>query len=100
MKNNSVHYIHPTGLAFGLTAGIIYSLCAAIVAVWPAQSVSFFSSWFHGIDLTKIAATPDITAGSFAVGLVSIILFAYITGAVYAWAYNACTYHCKKLGWI
>lgn len=98
--DNTIHYIHPTGLAFALTAGVVYVVCAILVALWPQQSISFFGSWFHGVDLTKIAVAPQITIVSFVVGLISVIIFAYLVGALYAWAYNTCTDHCKRWGWI
>ena len=48
----TIHYAHPTGFALGITAGIIYTVCAAAVAFWPMQTVKLFNSWFHGVDLT------------------------------------------------
>ncbi len=98
--NTTLHYVHPTGFAFGLTAGLAYALCAALVALWPAQTVNFFSNWFHGIDLTKIYAAPQITPGNFITGLIGVIIAAYLVGAFYAWVYNKCVGHCKKRNWI
>lgn len=99
-SNNTLHYVHPTGLAFGLTAGLVYALCAAFVALWPTKTLNFFNNWFHGIDLTKILVTPQITLGSFIIGLLEVIVAAYLVGAFYAWAYNKCVAHCKTRGWI
>ncbi len=94
------HYLHPTGLAAALTGAIIYTLCSLAVWLWPAQSISFFSRWFHGIDLTKIAVTPQITVSGFVLGLIGVIIVLYLVGLIYAWFYNKCVQHCKKRKWI
>ncbi len=99
-SNTTLHYVHPTGLAFALTAGLVYALCTAVVALWPTKTLNFFSNWFHGIDLSKISVAPQITIGSFIIGLIEVLIAAYAIGAFYAWAYNKCVAHCKKRNWI
>ena len=99
IKQSSL-YVHPVGLALSITAGITYTLCAAAVALWPVQFVRFFNSWFHGIDLSKIMTAPQITISNFIVGLLGIMMAAYLTGALYAWVYNKCIGHCKRKGRI
>jgi len=99
MERTKVHP-HPVGLAAGLTAGIAYTICAATVALWPTQTLGFFASWFHGIDLTKIVGLVQLTFGNFIVGLIGIVLSLYIIGFVYALFYNMCYAHCKKRKWI
>lgn len=93
-------YVHPVGLALALTGSIIYALCAFFVVILPTQTLKFFNYWFHGIDLAPIYRQPQITVGSFLFGLVSVIVFTYITGAIFAWAYNKCFEHCRRMGWI
>jgi len=100
MEKQTPHYAHPTGFALGLTAGIVYVICASLVWLWPAQTVRFFASWFHGIDLTRIAVAPQLTFGTFIIGLIGIVLFAYAVGLIYGWIYNKCVVHCKRMGWI
>lgn len=94
------HEVHPTGLALGITAGIIYTICAAFVAFLPVQAIRFFSYWFHGIDLVRIATVPNITPGSFVLGLGGVVVFSYTVGVVYSLVYNACVAHCRRKGWI
>lgn len=94
------HYVHPTGAALSVASGIIYAACAIYVKLWPMQAISFFNNWFHGIDLTQIAVIPEITAGSFIRGLISIMIFTYLAGALYAWLYQKCEEHCKRKKWI
>ena len=99
MEKISVHP-HPIGVATGLTAGIVYTICAAAVAIWPKFTMSFFTNWLHGIDLTKISAPIQLTFGKFIIGLFSVVLFFYLIGLVYGLIYNACYAHCKKRKWI
>jgi len=94
------HYVHPTGAALSVTSGIVYTVCAVFVKLWPSQSIRFFSDWFHGIDLTRIAVIPQITVGNFLRGLIEVLIFAYLAGALYAWLYQKCEEHCKRKKWI
>ena len=94
------HYPHPTGLALAITSGIVYTICAIAIWLWREQTVRFLTTWFHGIDLTKIISDTPITLGVFFIGLIGVMLSAYIFGFIYAWLYNKCTEHCKKKGWI
>ncbi|MBI4441482.1 hypothetical protein HY639_04905 [Candidatus Woesearchaeota archaeon] len=96
----TLHYAHPTGFAAGLTAGLMYMLCAAAVTVWPDQMLTYFSEWFHIVNFKAIFVPPQITMLSFFRGLVTIMLFAYVTGFFFALLYNICVAHCKKKGWI
>ena len=91
---------HLKGVAVGLTAGIVYVLCVIVVALWPAQSLLFFASWFHGIDLTEIAVPVQLTFGNFITGLFSVVVFFYFAGFIYGLIHSLCYAHCKKRKWI
>lgn len=93
-------YLHPFGIAAGLTSGIVYTVCAAAVVLWPQAVLKFFASWFHGIDLMSIAAPGNVTWGSFFLGLIGTVLFAYLVGLLFGWMYNLCFAHCRKRKWI
>lgn len=93
-------YLHPRAFAAGLTAGVVYMVCAAVVVLWPTQAFGFFANWFHGIDLAKIAGPVQLTFSRFILGLLGVVLFFYIIGVVYGLIYNLCYSHCKKRGWI
>lgn len=90
----------PAALALGMVSGVFYVLCAAAVWLWPAGSVKFFSYWFHGIDLAKIASAWQLGFGGFVIGLLSIVLVSMAFGALSAMFYNMCFRHCAKRGWI
>ncbi len=93
-------YAHPTAFALAITSGIVYAICAAFVGLWTKQAMSFFNDWFHGIDLSGLAVTPNITVASFFRGLVEVLVFAYIVGIIFVWTRQLCEHHCKKKGWI
>jgi len=99
MNEDKLH-IWPVTLAFSILAGIIYLVCALLVWLFPAGTVKFFSYWFHGIDLSKIINTAPINFSAFLIGLLSIIIFSALAGALFAWLYNKCLKHCKNKGWI
>ncbi len=100
MSKTTLHYTHPTGIALGITAGMVYSICALFVFLWPTQTVRFFSDWFHGIDIGSLFIAPQLTFGTFFNGLIKVIIFFYITGVIYGFVYNKCVAHCKRKGWI
>jgi len=74
-------------LATTITTGILYVVCAFLVALWPKQTVAFFGSWFHGIDITKIAGVP-LSFSSFLLGLISLLIVVFVTTFVFVYLYN------------
>ncbi|MEK6823332.1 MAG: DUF5676 family membrane protein [Nanoarchaeota archaeon] len=101
MAKEKILSMHPVGFALGLTSGIVYALCAAFVVSAPQAALAFFNDWFHGIKLDAVfTGAASITWVTFIRGLVEVMVFAYVVGAIFAWTYNACYAHCKRLGWI
>ena len=74
-------------LSLAIVSGIAYVVCALLVAVAPEGTLSFFGALFHGIDITKIAAT-NLTIGSTILGFVEIIVLSYLLGWLFAITYN------------
>jgi hypothetical protein len=54
------------GLSAGIVAAVLFTLCAAAVALLPGTTSAFFSSIMH-LDLTQL--TRPLTWGSFFGGL-------------------------------
>jgi hypothetical protein len=77
-----------TGSALAITAVLLNSLCAAAVAMRPAESISFANAWMHGVDLQLIRAAAPRTLGGFLYGLVGLAAISFLVGVVYAWVYN------------
>src|SRR3989344_7889927 len=99
MKQNTIHYPHPTGFAFGLTVGIVYIVCGIFVKLLPNVALTFFNDWFHGIDLTPLFTQRSLTLLVFLRGFVEVVIAAYIFGFIFALIYNKCVDHCMKNGW-
>ncbi len=96
----TLHHAHPTGIALALTAGVLYTLCALAVMLWPMQTIQFFNTWLHAIDISKMYTPPQITVTLFLQGLGSIMVTSYLIGMLFAWLYNKCVDHCQRKGWI
>ena len=65
---------------------VVSLVCAFLIAIIPGATLKFFGSIFHGIDMTKIA-TP-ITLSGVLVGLIAIVIVAFVTGWLFAIIYN------------
>ncbi len=77
------------GLAFGLTAAIMYLGCLLlIVSVGHAGTIKFFNSLLHGIDVSSIVRMnmPLWEAG---IGIIETFILAWLIGACIAGFYNA-----------
>lgn len=65
----------------------LYVICRLAFLLFPDLAMAVANSWFHGIDLTKIASF-NVSPGSFILGLVSISAVTWITGYVFVRVYN------------
>lgn len=72
-------------LAAGLTAAVLFTLCAVAVAIAPGPTTTFFGYLVHA-DLSAIART--LTFGSFVGGLVCWTLGTALTFGLAAAIYN------------
>ncbi len=75
------------GYSLAAVAGVIYVVCAILVAIAPLWTVSFFGALFHGIDISKIATTPDL--GKTVLGFVEIVVLGWLAGWFFAKVYNS-----------
>lgn len=77
------------GLAFGLTAALLYLGCMLVMATaGHDNSIKFFNSLLHGLDVSTIMRTsvPLWEAG---IGIIQIFILGWLTGACIAGFYNA-----------
>ncbi|OFZ29705.1 MAG: hypothetical protein A2622_10815 [Bdellovibrionales bacterium RIFCSPHIGHO2_01_FULL_40_29] len=81
--------IKPTrlGTALALTMGLIYSLSALILAVWPQSGLGGISALFSSV---TVPATEIMrfTVGAFFTGLIGSMIMSFITGALFGSLYN------------
>src|SRR3989338_4369354 len=90
------HELNPVlvGKALAATTAIFYLACIALIAIYPQATMDLFAKMFHGIDISKIATAPA-SIDSILIGLVEIIIYAYLAGWLFARIYN---YLLKKFG--
>lgn len=79
--------VNATGIAAGLTLGIISIICLVLVLIAPGFALTLFGSFMHGVDLSKIAITPSIS-GRTVLGLVVAVVGGYVIGVIFAAIYN------------
>lgn len=80
--------VKTTALALATTSAIVYVACVLLVLIFGAQGVSLFAKMFHGIDITKIATTTVSSFTDIVTGFVELIIFALLTGVLFAKVYN------------
>jgi hypothetical protein len=73
------------GIAAGLTAAVLFILCATAVAISPGSTTSVASFLIH-MDLSGMSRS--ITWGSFLGGLVAWTVGTGLTFALAGWLYN------------
>jgi hypothetical protein len=73
------------GVAAGVTAGVVFSLCSLAVAIAPAPAAAFASYLVH-MDLSGLPRT--LTLRSFLGGLVAWTIGTGLTFAFAAWVYD------------
>lgn len=81
-----------TANALAITSGIFYVACRVLVGLFPGLMFSIAQSWFHGVGLVQ-SDLLDLTLTDFSIGIVSLVIFAWITGYTFAVVYN---YFSKK----
>ena len=88
------HEPNTTANAAAVTVGVLYVICRVLVLLVPDLFLAITGTWFHGIDISKIAATSAaVDPGSFILGLVTSVVAAWAVGYLFASSYN---YFIKK----
>jgi len=75
-----------TGIALASIIFILSMLCFLAVLLLGDLSIKFFNLFFHGIDLSGIKTTPNITQGL--IGTIIIAIIGFVAGEVFALIYN------------
>ena len=93
-KNNLSHDPIVIANAAAATVAVVFVVCRLAFLLAPELSLAISKTWFHGIDISKIAATSAAAdPGSFILGLVTSIAAAWAVGYLFANLYN---YFVKK----
>lgn len=73
-------------LAAAGTLGVIYIICAIVVALAPALAVKLFGWLIHLVNADQFAI--GVTAGGAIIGLIQVLVYTYLTAFVFAWLHN------------
>ncbi len=77
-----------SGITLAVTFAILYVGCALLSFAWPGLLVGIAASWAHSINVASLAPGPSVTFGSMLYGLLTFMVFGYISGGVFALAWN------------
>ncbi len=78
------------------TLGIVYVVCAAVVALLPEVAGQVSGLVFHGV----VFKATTLPAASFVAGLALTVIGTFVITAAFAVLYNSCVSHCRKRGRI
>ena len=73
-------------LALAQTAGLIYVVCAALVAIAPKLAWQLAGWLSHMTNLEVLGR--NLTFGGFLIGLAQVLVYAYLSGWLFAKMYN------------
>jgi hypothetical protein len=81
--------IMATGIALAITFALMSALCALAFFGWPEATLDFFGAFMHGLDLKTVKSATPITLTRVLYGVVGLGVVGFVTGVVFASAYNA-----------
>lgn len=77
------------GSALALTVAIMYSVCTGAWVIWHEGALDLLNALFHGPDFRKIQVTEAaFTFSMFIFPLLVMTAWGFVTGSLYAVAYN------------
>ena len=78
-----------TGIALAITFALMSALCAIAFFVVPDATLDFFGAFMHGVDLKTVKSAASISLTRVLYGVVGLGVIGFVTGVVFASAYNA-----------
>ncbi len=78
-------------LASAATFGVAYLVCAVFVIVAPDFALQLLGWVAHIVNVDKFAGDVAITFGGVVVGLIEVVVYAYLVAWLFAWFYNRFT---------
>ena len=82
------HLPEATANATAATVALLYIVCAVSVLLFPDISMTIARSWFHGIDISKLALSTQTNPGSLVLGFVTATGGGWLLGYIFAIFYN------------
>lgn len=78
------------GVATGITAGLLYAGCGLVALVSPDLLPRILLAVVHGLDIRlQAAAVPRTPVGTMLLGLVYVVGWSFVAGAVFGAVRNA-----------
>jgi hypothetical protein len=74
--------------ALATVVGAGYILCRLVAAIAPEFLFNVGQSWFHTVNLAPLRATGSMSAGMFALGLVTSVVVSWVVAYVTAELYR------------
>ncbi len=85
---NTTINVRKFGLAFGITAALIYFGCALVMVIVGREgTITFFNNLLHGLDVASIIRM-NIPWWEGLIGMVEVFVIAWFFGACIAAIYN------------
>ena len=75
--------------ASAVVVGVIYVVCALLVAIFPDGMKIVATSWFHGMDLSVL--WTGAPRSNYVLGLLTAVGGSWLTGWLFTWVYNKFT---------
>lgn len=75
-------------MAASATFGIMYLLCAVVVALWPDFALQLLGWLAHVVNVDKFAGDVRFTMTGVFVGLIEVLLYVYVSAWIFASLYN------------
>ncbi len=82
-KNNVSHEPVAIASAAGATTAVVFVVCRLAFLLAPELSLAVARTWFHGIDISLIAAQRMVSDGLI-LGLVTATIGGWLVGFVFA----------------
>ncbi|OGI64897.1 hypothetical protein A3H53_03805 [Candidatus Nomurabacteria bacterium RIFCSPLOWO2_02_FULL_40_10] len=74
--------------AVAITTAILYIVCTLFVVVAPELSMTILAGGMHLPDATTALGESSVTLGGFLLGLVPLVIYAYVGAYLAAALYN------------
>lgn len=75
-------------LAAAGTAGILFLVCAAFVALWPALALQLAAWLIHLTNVEKYVSDIGVNWTGLFFGLIQAVVYTYIGALLFAWLHN------------
>ena len=71
-----------------IAGGIAYAVCAAAVALAPDLTLRLVGWLAHVLNVEQFASDVGVTPGAFLLGLLEVVVYAYLVTLLFAATYN------------